>query len=390
MISRDELRQLAAFECQARNELAITFYFQPSTPQDKSHREETILAKDLVRKTLQELQLNSQSSAALDDLNLILRVAETLHGNQARAKAIFACSGRGLWKEFDLPPVQSPTRLFVNRRFHLKPLAAVFSEHPRLWVALLDRQSARFVEIQFEQMREQGSISSSLPRRGRSDGFAGYDAGHSERHVEDEARRHFRSVADFLKGAAERHQYEALVIGCQDVNWPDFERQLHPYVQNRLLGHFSVDLRGVTDDEARSQGERILRDVLNRHHQSLIREALDGSRSNGRGVTGLRRVLRAVEQGEAECIIMTQEYSARAVECTNCGHLDSHLVSYCPACGRATRQLSDVCEALVPATIRNNIGLVLVPPQEGLDRVGNIAAVLRFRADRNTNQLLAS
>jgi len=34
--------------------------------------------------------------------------------------------------------------------------------------------------------------------------------------------------------------------------------------------------------------------------------------------------------------------------------------------------------------------LVLLPPDETLDCVGNIAAVLRFRADQNVNQMLAS
>ncbi len=87
---------------------------------------------------------------------------------------------------------------------------------------------------------------------------------------------------------------------------------------------------------------------------------------------------------------MTTDYAARAVECTSCGHMDSHLVPYCPLCGRATRQLDDICEALVPAAIKNSIGLVLVPRDETLDSVGNIAAFLRFRADRNTNQLLAA
>ena len=36
MISREDLRQLASFECQRPDELAISFYFQPSTPKDKS------------------------------------------------------------------------------------------------------------------------------------------------------------------------------------------------------------------------------------------------------------------------------------------------------------------------------------------------------------------
>ncbi len=390
MISREDLRQLASFECQRPNEFAISFYFQPSTPKDKSHREEAILAKDLVRKTIQELQLNGRQRDAIDDLERILRLAEGLHGNQARAKAVFACSGRELWREFDLPSVPSPTKLFVNRRFHLKPLAPVFSEHPRMWVALIDRQSGRFLEIQFDQIREQSSFNTPLSRHGRSDGYAGYDGGHAQRHSEDEVRRHFRSASELLKNAAEKKQFEALVIGCHDVNWPDFEAQLHPNVQKKLLGHFSADVGSITDEKAREEAEGILSVSLHNHHQELIREVLEGARSNGRGVTGLRRVLRATEQGEVECIIMTHDYSARAVECTNCRHLDSHMVHYCPACGRATRNLDDVSEALVPAAVKNNIGLVLVPRDETLDRIGNIAALLRFRADRNTNQLLAA
>jgi peptide subunit release factor 1 (eRF1) len=390
MISRQELRQLASFECQLPNELAISFYFQTGTPQDKSHKEEGILAKDLVRKTLQELQLNGPNRQAEEDLERILNLAERLHGNQARSKAIFACAARGLWQEFDLPSVPSPTRLFVNRRFHLKPLAPVFSEHPRLWVALVDRQSARFLEVHFERVRSQGSFTEVLSPHGRSDGYLGYDAGHAQRHVNDEARRHFRNAADFLKKSFEKKQFEALVIACHDVNWPDLERQLHSDVRKKLLGRFSPDFATLTDDQARQEAERILRESLHRHHEGLIREALDGAKSNGRGVTGLRRVLRATELGEVECIIMTHEYSARAVECTSCGHLDSHLVPYCPACGRATRDLPDVCEVLVPTAIRKHIGLVLVPEQDALDRVGNIAALLRFRSEHNTNQMQAA
>ena len=174
------------------------------------------------------------------------------------------------------------------------------------------------------------------------------------------------------------------------MNWPEFRGQLHPYVQKKILGHFSADLGTLTDAQAKQEAERIVRESLQQHHENLIREVIDGARSNGLGVTGLRRVLRATEMGEVETLLMTSDYTARAVECTACGHMDSHLVPYCPLCGRATRQLEDICEALVPVAIKNNIGLVLVPRDEIIDRVGNIAALLRFRADRNTNQLLAA
>jgi len=390
MISREELRQLASFECRHPDELAITFYFKPATPQDKSHREEGIFAKDLVRKTIQELQINGRFRDAIADLERILELAEGLHGNQARGKVVFACGGHKIWHEFDVPTIAGPTKLFVNRRFHLKPLAPLFSEYPRLWVALVDRQRARFLDIQFEQIREQAALVNPLPRHGRSDGYSGYDAGHSARHEENDFRRHYQIVAEALKHGAEKKLFEALVIGCHDVNWPELQSQLHPYVQKKLLGHFSADLGSLTDAQAKQEAERIVHESLQRHHENLIREAIEGAKGNGLGVTGLRRVLRATEMGEVETLLMTVDYAARAVECTACGHMDSHLVPYCPLCGRATRQLDDICEALVPVAIKNSIGLVLVPRDGTLDRVGNIAALLRFRADRNTNQLLAA
>src|SRR6185312_8578709 len=390
MISRDELRQLADFETRRPDEFAITFYFQPAIPKDKSHREEGIQAKELVRKAIQELELNNSHRAVLTDLRRILELAERLHGNQARSKVVFACSPRDVWREFDVPPVLAETRLFVNRRFHLKPLAALFSEYPKVWVALADRQNARVLEVEFDQVREQAAIKNPLPRHGSSDGFNGYDAGHTQRHKEDEVRRHFQQLADLLKSAAQRKQFDAIVFGCNDLNWPELEAQLHPDVKKKILGRFSGELNALTNEQAAEEALRIVRSSLHNHHLSLLNETLGEARGNGRGVAGLRRVLRSAELGEVDTILMAEHYSAKAVECTNCRHLDSHLVPYCPVCGRATRQLDDVCEALIPLAVKNNLGLVLLPRDSKLDQVGNIAALLRFRADRNMNNLRAA
>jgi peptide subunit release factor 1 (eRF1) len=390
MIAREEVRQLAEFECCQPGEFAISFYFHPEAPTNKSHREEAIYAKDMVRRTIQELELAERGKDAIGDLRRILEVAERLHGNQARGKAVFACSARNLWREFDLPAPPLSSRLFVNRRFHLNPIAALYSDYPRLCAAIVDRQNASFLDIEFDQVRRRKDSSATLPRQGRSDGFGGYDAGHSQRHVEDEVRKHFSGVAEYLKGCAERRQFEALVVGCSDVNWPEFEARLHPEVKKKMIGRFSGELSAMSEQRAAEEANRVLADSLRKHHEAMLRTTVDEAKSNGRGATGLRRVLRATEQGEVETIIMSREYTARAVECSNCRHLDSHLVPYCPVCGRATRQLDDVCEALVPLTIKNNISLVLLPSNELLDGIGNIAASLRFRADQNTNSLRAA
>jgi len=114
-----------------------------------------------------------------------------------------------------------------------------------------------------------------------------------------------------------------------------------------------------------------------------VRETVSQARGNGRGVTGLRRVLRSLELGEVQTLLIGENYTAQAVECTSCGHLDAHLVSFCPVCGRETREVVDVAEAILPRVIRHDIELFYVTEDPGLDSVGNVAALLRFRSDQS-------
>jgi len=387
MITREELRELAQFK-ETDHACALSFYFEPRTPQNKSHREEVILVKDLVRNALRESEKEGKNGGARADLNRILSLAESLQGNQARAKAIFACSQRNFWREFDLPAQLPGTQLFVNRQFHLKPLAQLLGAQPRLWVALVDRQRARFFDLRLDELKEGEGLFRTPPvRQGRSDGFAGYDGGHSQRRVEDEALHHFKDVAEHLKSALEAAKFEKLIVGCHDTLWHELEAQLHPYVSKRLLGHFSADVAKLSNEQIREQATRMLRDSLDQRRRTLAREVLDQAKSNNRGVTGLRRVLRSLELGEIQTLLVGDNFHRPAVECGACGHIDAHVVRNCPACSRETRQLEDVCDAIIPVAIRRDIELFYVKDDEEFDRAGNIAALLRFRADQSKGNI---
>jgi len=100
---------------------------------------------------------------------------------------------------------------------------------------------------------------------------------------------------------------------------------------------------------------------------------------------GLRRFLRSLEMAKYKPWLIGDNYVAQAVECTGCGHLDAHLVSFCPVCGRETREVVDVAEAILPWVIRHNIELFYVKDDPEFDNVGNIAALLRFRSALNNN-----
>jgi len=389
MITREDIRELAQFQFADQDSCALSFYFQPRPPQNKSHREEAILAKDLVRNAMREAEKNGKNGCARADLLRMLSVAENLHGHQTRAKVIFACGARNFWREYDLPPDLPGSALFVNSRFHLKPLAQLLGAQRRVCVALVNRQRARLFDFRLDELVERDGIYHAVPRRTKSDGYAGYNAGHHQRRAADDTLHHYKDVAARLKDEAEKGAWEKLIIGCADNHWPEFEPHLHPYVLQRLLGRFTADVATATNEQIREQASRVLLEARNNRRKSLVREALNQAKSNNRGVTGLRRVLRSLELGEVQTLLMGENYSAHAVECTNCGHLDAHMVRHCPVCGRTTRELDDVCDAILPAAIRRDIELYYVKDDAEFDRAGNIAALLRFRADHTRGMGIA-
>ena len=389
-MTRDEIRELAAFQAdETKGACALSFYFQPDPPQDRSHRREAIVAKDIVKQALKSAAASGKNGSLHADLDRVLDLATNLRGN-ARGKAVFACSAQNFWKEYELPPHLGATQIYLQPQFQLKPLAALLGAQPALCVVMLDRQRARFFDLRLDVLREHGAIVHMLSRSASSYGYNGYEAGHAERRVAEEALQHFKSVSERLRVDFERGAWERVIAGCHDVNWPEFESHLHPYVKQRLIGRFSADVASVSNEEIRDHAGALLNQWITERASTKVSEALEFAKANGRGVAGLRRVLQALEGGEVQAIFLTENYSARAVQCPHCGHLDAHLIASCVACGRPTHELTDVSDAIIPIAIRRNIELFYLKEHDGLDRAGSIAALLRFRSDQTTGQIAAA
>src|SRR5690242_21791298 len=99
-ITREQIRQLAEF--QDDKSCAVTFYFQPSTPRNKAHREDTILIKELAREALHRVEsLGSEGKTTEGkkkkdgiraDIDRVTRLSGELRSNGTHAKAVFACA----------------------------------------------------------------------------------------------------------------------------------------------------------------------------------------------------------------------------------------------------------------------------------------------------------
>lgn len=388
MITRDEIREIS--EIYSPEGCALTFYYQPATPTDKSHRREAIAVKDLVRAALAEAEKHGKNICARQDLERILGMADHLQGNGRKAKAVFACADRGIWREFDLPAVLAKTQLVVNSRFHLKPLAPVLDSQPKVLVALIDRTKARIFEISDEKIAEKQDFFNDQPRKGKSDGFGGYDAGHAERHELNDAMMHFKTVAEFLQTYCQRAGIEHVAIGCRDDVWPEIKPNLHTYTLDHLVGQFRVDPKTASPNEVKEKVDFLLAEDDGRRKLDLLREVIGEANRNGRGALGLRRVLRAMEMGEVQALLLEDKFAAPGVQCTNCSHIDINMSHSCGVCGNPTIAVEDIADPLLARAMAAGVELHYLPTNGDLDRVGRIAALLRFRADQNTPMKQAS
>jgi peptide subunit release factor 1 (eRF1) len=385
MITREEIRQLAQFE--SPSGCAISFYFQPQTPQNKSHREEAIMAKDLVRDALRKAERNGTHALQREDLERILAIAEGLHGNHSRGKAIFACREQGIWRELDIPPRPEPSQIRVNSRFHLRPLVDAKSGLPRTCIALVNRKKARIFELQETEIIQKPDLEfGPSPAVPRSDGFQGYEAGHRERHVENMVMQHFKMFAESLLMLSHRDKdkFDALLIGCQDDSWPEIESQLHSDLKHKLRGRFAIDVLSATPEEVRQHANRILTESMLTSQKELISEVMGEAQRNARGAVGLKHVLNALERQEVQTLVVLRGFKAEAVECPNCKHLDTRMVKTCAVCAHETRELNDVSDALVDLALRNGAEIRFIDSDPEMEKAGQVAALLRFRADQNT------
>lgn len=382
MITREEIREIS--ELYSPEGCALTFYYQPATPSDKSHRHEAIVVKDLAREALAQAEQQGKNSCARQDIERIVALADHLQGNSRQAKAIFACAHRGIWREYDLPPLLAKTQLTVNSRFHLKPLTPILEQRPRVLVALIDRAKARIMEMNENEIEEKQDFANDLTRRGRSAGYAGYEGGHIERQKENDALMHFKTVADYLQTYCQRINCEKIAIGCRDEVWPEIKPNLHTYTLDHLAGQFRVDPKVASLQEVKEKVERLLVEDEGRRKLDLLSEVVGEAGRNGRGALGLRRVLRSMETGEVQTLLLDEKFAAAGVQCTNCEHLDINMSHSCSVCGQPTIGVEDIADALIGKAMASGIELVYLPASRELDRVGRIAALLRFRADQNT------
>jgi peptide subunit release factor 1 (eRF1) len=376
--SRKQIQALAQF----KNENLLTTSFYLDTDKSRlTQKEINVSFKNLLaegRARLESLDAGKSKKHSLSqDLEKISRFGnQVLPSYTAAGLAVFSSVSSGFWQDFSLPRAPR-NHIIFDRTPHLRPLSVMLDEYHRICALLLKRREACWFEIFMGEIALLDSLTSDVPSRVREGGWEGYESKRIERHIDAHLHEHFKKAALKTFDLFKKNQFDWLFIGCKEEYRSELEPLLHPYLKEKLKGRLRTNSNDTEDKIlklALETEKRLKKEEEAGTVQGLISELEKG----GRAVSGIKEVLRKINQAEVLTLVITRDFSLEGKSCPKCHFLYTDLAQ-CPICRVKTEKVQDIIHEGVHAAMNNKSQVRYVTPPSKLDRYGKIGAFLRYK-----------
>jgi peptide subunit release factor 1 (eRF1) len=300
-------------------------------------------------------------------------IARTLFP-EAHGIALFACQAVGLR---EVIPVGMPFEdaWHLADIPHLLPLAALGEEAPPALVAFVDGERARLIPFGWAGADDEVTLQSEVPGQHRRGDWALLAQSRYERHIEAHRGQHFEAVAATLAALAERHAATRLVLAGEARMLAAFRDHLPGPLAARIVGTVAgTRYEPAADLVARAAA---LLPVHERAEEAATLDAIvTAAAKGGRAAAGLA-TMEAVARGAVDRLYLLRRHVVRGRECPGCASLFPETDATCRLCGQATRSV-DLAEALADRVLATGGSVEVVEAHPGLERLGGIAARLRY------------
>lgn len=366
-ITEDAIKELAAFRSQGAP--VVTCYLDV----DGRRRPRPVDYEQELEHLVREAAGREHGSAASADLDRIVEhVRAGFDRSRVRGMAVFAC-GDDLWRVIELP-VAVQDRIVINAAPAVAQLEAVAQESARVGVLALDKRRARLFVFELGELAEHHEVVDELPRDVDSVGHR--ERGDTSHHVDELVAQHVRNASRAAFEVFQAAGVRDILLAVPDALVSELERDLHPYVAERV--------RGRLDQRIDTPLDELREAVLAREHDiTVAREAqlVDRLRATvgagTLGVAGLADTLAALADRRVDVLLVSKGYGELGWRCDACGSLAS-VGRRCGRCDAEMVHVDDVVEEAVDVAFAQGCRVEVVDGSADLDVLGRIGGLLRF------------
>jgi peptide chain release factor subunit 1 len=309
-LDHDRLRRLAALRPTAGKVLSVYVDLDPASFGTQAARAVQIgsLLDEADRRTRDGGLERAAHVALREDVD---RVRDYLRGDDFSAKgahaiAIFACGVAGVFEVLRLPHAVPPA-VVVDDAPWLDPL--VGRRRRRRCLALVSRRALRvLLDGAGGELREVADVVDDV--HGRHD-QGGWSQARYQRSIEEDVREHLERAAATLFELHRREPFDVLAVGAAQELWPELERELHPYLRERTLGRFDVEVEHAGPEDALAAAQPLLDEDERRHVDELLARLHAGLANGERAVAGVEQVLAALSERRVEALIYSDDLAER-------------------------------------------------------------------------------
>jgi peptide chain release factor subunit 1 len=372
------LRELAAFR--ARRGCAVSLYvgFDPSTaatiPEartkinsllDEGQKTAIAAGTDLTREQKQGLQ---------SDLERIRRwLIDDFQRDGTNGVGVFAAGLDNFWNVVTVPSVL-PDQVRVASAFSLTPLVPLAERGNGAVVVVVGREKGIVLRLRNGRLEELADLTEEQP--GRHD-QGGWSQARYQRHIDELADKHLRTVADELDAHVRRGTAKKIVIVCPEETRGEFEDMLSHETRNAVVG-WAHGEQYASPTELLAIAEPWLERARVAEETQLLERWQEEAGRNGRASSGWQQTLEAASDGRVELLLFQEGAARTAYQCPQCGRASVNDGA-CPLDGTEMEERPDAADVAVHQTLAHGgTALALARERRELGPVEGIAALLRF------------
>jgi peptide subunit release factor 1 (eRF1) len=378
LLSREQIENLAKFKS---NSFLTTSFYLDTSKNRLTKKEIQLSLKNLINSNktfLGQMSVSKENKESLvQDLESIEKFcARNLNAYNYAGLALFSCSKKNFWQEFNL--VNSPKNTIVfDQNPYVRPLSAFLGEYHRTCALILDRKEAKWYDIYMGEIALLKSLKGDVPSKVREGGWEGYESKRIERHIASLLRNYFTEVAKITFDLYNKNKFVWLFLGCSDEYASELGPLFHPYVKKRLKGRIKA--------KPSDSPTRVLKESLNlkqklkkEEKEDIVRQFIAEIEKGGLAISGIKNTLRKLNRGEVQMLLVTRHFSKPGRICPKCNLLYEDQLR-CTSCKRKTEKVVDIIDEAVEAALEKGGQVKHINPPSGLRKYGDIGVLLRYK-----------